>query len=77
MRMASGNLPTVLSVVFILCIRFLSVEQIYCPAAEAWPQTAALTTAVLSCGVGFFGEQTRFCDANGQWGEATVTTCST
>lgn len=52
-----------------------SAEQIFCPADDTWPRTPALTTAQLSCGIGFFGMQTRFCDALGAWEEPSASNC--
>lgn len=49
--------------------------QLLCPAEGAWPETPALSTALVPCGTGFFGEKQRFCDAEGRWGEETATAC--
>ena len=49
--------------------------QITCAAEGEWPETNALTNAVISCSVGFFGERTRFCDVNGAWGAVVETEC--
>lgn len=51
-------------------------EQIYCEGDGSWPRTPALTTARLSCGTGFFGEQTRFCNAQGVWEEPSASACT-
>ena len=30
---------------------------------------------MISCGVGFFGERSRYCSASGVWGEVIETAC--
>ena len=72
--MVNGNQQIVVSVVGMRLFH-LFPEQIYCPSEDSWPQTPALTTAYISCGVGFFGEQTRFCSATGVWETPSSSSC--
>lgn len=46
-----------------------------CPAEGGWPETPALSTALLPCGTGYFGEKQRFCNADGVWEEETASAC--
>ena len=51
--------------------------QITCPAEGEWPATTALATAMISFGVCFFGERSRFCCLEGVWGEVVTDYCCT
>lgn len=74
MQKANGSQQIAPCVVYSM-IYLLSLEQIYCPVDDTWPQTPALTTAYISCGIGFFGEQTRFCSATGEWETPSASNC--